>query len=223
MIVPPEKLLVPRYPAPLPAIDGAKVSERDPVSETHRSVTCQAAFAAAMGPWWREGMGVLDLGCGTGRFANFLAGRIRRFRYWGTELPQAAVQLRPRWWVRFNDPRIAFGLARGSEEKEGIDSATVGLLLSVLTHLPIQSLTTTLDRLLPIAERGGALVFSIFLAPCAREGRPKPTAGCPYFREVFYTWPDLLSLTQPLGLRVKRVGTFPDRDYVHVICRATLA
>ena len=46
---------------------------------------CLASFAEAMGDKYKEGMRVLDYGCGSARFSNFLSKRLKEFYYIGLE------------------------------------------------------------------------------------------------------------------------------------------
>jgi len=41
-----------------------------------------ASLSEAMGESFREGMAVLDYGCGAGRYAQFLRQRLKRFEYY---------------------------------------------------------------------------------------------------------------------------------------------
>ncbi len=143
---------------PLPNPDG---TENEPEFSL-----CMASFAYAMGEHFKEGMTILDYGCGSARFCNFMSRKLRDFVYYGIEKRSSSA----RWGeleintaqYRFqHDPRIKLGFIEEDIEQEAINNADVALLLSIFTHMSIEETKRTMEKLMPIARRGGKIVFSV--------------------------------------------------------------
>jgi SAM-dependent methyltransferase len=132
-----------------------------------------ASLSEAMGESFREGMTVLDYGCGAGRYAHFLRQRLKAFRYFGLEKPgstskhgEKSVKIARKLfrWA----PRIRFDLIGSRLESDAIARAEVVVLGSVFTHVDLDELQLILSKLRPVVERGGKVVFSIFIADAYR-------------------------------------------------------
>ncbi len=143
---------------------GAYGTDREPDSSVWL-----ASLSEAMQARFREGMSVLDYGCGAGRYARFLQQRLETFEYFGVERP--AGQLRhgeksielARWLFR-RDERVAFGLIGSPFESDALARVEVVVLGSIFTHVEAQELVAVLEKMSPVVERGGTVVFSIFIA-----------------------------------------------------------
>lgn len=125
---------------------------------------CMASFANAMGDFYKEGMKILDYGCGSARFANFLSQRLQNFSYiglerkesdWGVSCINKAKELFE------NDPRVNVGYVGSDIDNMAIETCEVVLLLSVFTHTTIEETEIILKKLLPIVDRGGCVIFSV--------------------------------------------------------------
>lgn len=142
---------------------GAVGCDDEPVS----SVWC-AALAEAIGEHYREGMTLLDYGCGYGRMFNFLTGRLRDFTYYGLEVEGAATGHGERC-LRYaidtfgSDGRAVFGFSDSEVETRAIEESEIVLLGSVFTHMAHERFQSVFSRFDPVLERGGAVVFSVLL------------------------------------------------------------
>jgi SAM-dependent methyltransferase len=136
-----------------------------------------ASLSEAMGESFREGLTVLDYGCGAGRYAHFLRQRLKTFRYDGLEKPGSVFQHGEksikiarklfRW-----APRIRFDLIGSHLETVALARAEVVVLGSVFTHVDLEELRLILRKLQSVIARGGIVVFSIFIADAYRlEGK----------------------------------------------------
>lgn len=128
---------------------------------------CLASFAEAMGSKFKEGMKVLDYGCGSARFANFLSLRLKDFQYFGLERKESnwgvlcvnkAIELFD------GDSRVNVGYVNTKLEEKALETCDTVLLLSVFTHTTIEETEKILVKLLPIVNRGGNIVFSVIFA-----------------------------------------------------------
>lgn len=194
------------------------------------SKLCMAAFSECMGDRFREGMAVLDYGCGSGRYANFMARRLENFRYWGVEPPKMVGHFRRFWKIYRPHQHIRMGAIGSEVEADAIDQANVALLISVMTHLPHEALLPLLQKFSPIFDRGGCMVFSCYLAEKSELGRekllhlteleePEPdTSG--YYREVYWDREHLESTVAEIpGLKLERRGEWLLARLPHQIFR----
>jgi SAM-dependent methyltransferase len=146
-------------------VDGPIVGGCGCEDEPTSSLWC-AGFAESMGGRYREGMRLLDYGCGYGRFFNFLTGRLADFAYYGLEVAdsatghgEACIAYAARTFGC--DPRGRFGLIGSALEARALEEADVVVLASVLTHVGFDAFEALLGKFLPVIERGGAVVFSV--------------------------------------------------------------
>jgi SAM-dependent methyltransferase len=165
--------------------------------EPASSLWC-ASLAEGMGARFREGVRVLDFGCGYGRFFNFLTGRLRSFAYFGLEL-SGSVTEHGEQCLRFavsafgKDGRAEFGFTGTDFEKRALKEAEIVLVGSVFPHLDFKRLDQLFSKFIPVIEKGGAVVFSILLSDEYRCVGPGfyLEMGDYFYQEVRYTRPQL--------------------------------
>jgi SAM-dependent methyltransferase len=183
-----------------------------------------ASLCKAMGNRFKENMKVLDYGCGSGRLANFLSGRLKKFHYYGVEPRQQAKVIETCKKDFPNDDRIYFGQEwYGNVSEYIIGTAEVAVLGSVFTHLLIPDFVKIMDRLLPIVMRGGIIVFSIFLHEnLSVDTSPHPFSEVPncYF-SVNYTNDFLDQYELYTDVKIVEVENFNANGYLHHIMRVT--
>jgi 2-polyprenyl-3-methyl-5-hydroxy-6-metoxy-1,4-benzoquinol methylase len=125
---------------------------------------CMASFAYAMESDYKEGMKILDYGCGSARFSNFLSMRLKDFTYIGLERNTSDYTkecIDKANELFSHDPRVRAGYTESELENEAIEIANTVLLLSVFTHTTIEETYRIIEKLLPIVKRGGSIVFSM--------------------------------------------------------------
>lgn len=159
----------------------------------HLSYCSMATFASAIGAHFQEGMTLLDIGCGSSRFANFMSYHLKTFRYFGVETKESISN-----WQRLHefmqrDPRISIGEINSDLEREAFEKATVVLALSVYTHLEPVEFKLALRSWQPILERGGRVVLSLFLGDDDELGPEKFPGYRRFVRYSRSTTEDLLS------------------------------
>ena len=134
-------------------------------------------YSEGFGKHFKEGVKVLDYGCGAARYCNFLSGHLKDFTYYGVEpmgggpysiyqdvesISETGIALAREAYGQ--DPRIHLGFIDSPVETEAIDNVDVVLLGSIFTHLDGKQFELIMTKLLPVVERGGCIVFSCFLA-----------------------------------------------------------
>ena len=136
-----------------------------------------ASLSEAAGQHFREGLRVLDYGCGAGRYCDFLDQRLENFGYYGVEkrgssLRHGEKSIRVATRIFRHDRRARFGFIGSRLEEEAIRNVDVVVLGSIFTHLDFREVRQILAKLRPVIERGGTVVFSAFIANEYRlEGR----------------------------------------------------
>jgi len=183
---------------------------------------CLASFAEAMGEKYKEGMKILDYGCGSARFANFLSKRLLKFHYIGLEREESS------WGVNCiekakelfgHDSRVEVGYTDTDLDKKAIETCDTVLLLSVFTHTTIEETERILKKLLPIVERGGNIVFSVIF------GNDYKLRGYAYgftdnYNITYNTKEQIEELKNKLNVNMNLVETF-DAGVLHSIYQIT--
>lgn len=186
---------------------------------------CMASFANAMGNKFKEKMVLLDYGCGSARFCNFMSKRLKDFSYYGIEKPggekngEKAIEY-ARMCFGY-DKRITLGLIGDEVEKEAIEKAEVVLLLSIFTHLTVEEMNAIMDKLLPIIQRGGSIVFSAFIRDEYSVGKGGGYGFADCYSAVYFTKEQFKEMEKRLGIRIAEIDTFiTPTGYKHIIFNA---
>lgn len=179
-----------------------------------------------MGDRFRDGMSVLDYGCGVGRYAHFLRQRLDRFEYVGLEKPGAenrhgenSVAVARKIFRR--DPRCGFDLIGSDTETRALSRADVAVLGSIFTHVDFGEVQRILEKLQPVADRG-VVVFSIFLDDHERLEGPGAYGFPDCYGRVWFTRDQLEALCHANGWKLEESESFLAQDVnVHRIFALT--
>ena len=119
-------------------------------------------LAQGFGPRWKEGVKVLDYGCGYGRFCNYMTEWFQQFEYTGLEIPnhKRAEQCISFAKMHYGN-RGQFGYLGGNVEAAALNSVDVVLLGSVFTHFTFLRFVEVFKWFIPAIERGGSVVFTV--------------------------------------------------------------
>ena len=172
-----------------------------------------ASLSSAMGARFRDGMTVLDYGCGAGRYAQFLRERLASFAYVGVEKPHGATRhgersIEAASRIFRDDGRVAFGLIGDPVEADGIARADIAVLGSVFTHVDFDELRRILAKLRPIVERGGSIVFSIFIDDGYRLEGPGAYGFPDCYGRAWFTRDQLRRACDAIGCHAAEAETF---------------
>jgi cyclopropane fatty-acyl-phospholipid synthase-like methyltransferase len=183
-------------------------SDKEPYSSIWMS-----SLANGMGDFFKDGMKILDYGCGAGRFYNFLSRKIKDFSYIGVEKPCSNHQfgeksIETARKIFEKDKRGKFGLIGTELEDDAIASVDVVVLGSIFTHISYTNMQIVCDKFLSVLDRGGAVVFSIFIEDKYREKGAGEYGLKNSFRSVFYTKDQILSYCQKRSVKINEVELF---------------
>ena len=186
-----------------------------------------ASLSEALGESFAEGMRVLDYGCGVGRYAHFLAQRLADFEYFGVEKGGSRYRhgersVRATERIFRHDGRATFGLIGSDVEEEAVGQVDTVVLGSIFTHVDQDEVSRMLAKLEPVLDRGGKIVFSIFLADeYALEGKGAYGFDDCYGR-VWFTDEQVRQFAADLGAVAKDEETFVAQEVnVHRIFALT--
>lgn len=202
------------YPAACPTYVGnpAFGTPHEPVS----SLWC----ASIMGPLkdcLSDGFVILDWGCGDGRLFNFLSKRFKEFRYYGLERPGAfGGQCVQKARTMFgHDGRAVFDLYGNAVETEAMEKAQMAVMGSVATHIPFPQFEEIVKRMLPILNREGVVVASMFIEASYefRNGLLYGHSDC--YGWVSYTQEQLDGLCGRMGLKAVQKETCFTENCLH--------
>lgn len=139
-----------------------------------------SVFSEALGDMFKEGMRILDYGCGRAVYFYFLSGWLEDFTYFGIE-PKGAYKrrhIKPNDKMNLEvareyfsrDNRATFGELDSDEEKRALSECSCVILASVFTHLRIADTYKILDKLLE-SKSIQIIVFSAMISKLARVSR----------------------------------------------------
>lgn len=182
-----------------------------------------ATLSDVLGSHFREGMSVLDYGCGHGRYARFLQERLSAFTYYGLEksggtgLGEHSICEGRALFAGASN--ITFGLIGNGLERDALMWSDVGVLGSVITRTALEETRSILRRLRPIAGRGGVIVASVFIGEQYALGDPGAYGFEDCYSRVQYTDMQLSDLLEELGLVGVEGESFAAGSDVHRIFR----
>lgn len=108
---------------------------------------------------FKEGVSILDYGCGGGRLFNFMTGYLKDFTYYGAE-PEESREMKVAKGYFEKDPRSVFLSCEDSLKSKDAMSCDAVILGSIFTHLLEDHCEKILNNLLPVIENGGMIIFS---------------------------------------------------------------
>lgn len=186
-------------------------------NEPYSSIWC-ASLASAFEPQFKEGLKLLDYGCGGARFANFMARRLQSFDYVGVE-PAEARPMASGVGEHSNielctqhmghDPRVKFGAIGTSVEANALATVDIIIAGSIFTHLSFEHFTEVCTKFKPALKRGAKFVFSVFIRDTYGLhgiGDAHGVSGCR--GHVNYTQEMMDTLARELDVSLTVKGTF---------------
>ena len=128
------------------------------------------ALSLGIGSKFTDGLSVIDMGCGYGRFLNFLLIKnIKKFTYYGFEIAgpkngDILTSFNKKIYAHLNDAdrKISFGFINDDNTtSEAIENCDTLLLGSVFTHIRIEDAIEVIKKYEKILEKeNGSVVFS---------------------------------------------------------------
>jgi len=197
-------------------------SNEEPAS----SLWC-ASLAHGFGQKYGEGLQILDYGCGGARMANFLARRLRSFRYIGVE-PETGAPLGDNEHTNLHlceaafghDPRVRFGAIGSDVEADALAHVDIIVAGSIFTHLPFREFREVSEKFRDALARGADFVFSVFIEAEYGHYGERGIYGVPTcWSYINYTQAMIDELAAELAVSIVETGTFRGGYFKHHILR----
>lgn len=177
-------------------------------SDSEPASSCwMATLLAPMGERFREGIRVLDYGCGGGRLFNFMTGQLRSFMYYGAE-PAGGKELAVAESYFKSDPRAKFMTCEEAVESEEVLSCDAVILGSIFTHLLEEKCESILRSIWPIVDGGGMIIFTAIFRPEAEAHRPGAHGFDDCYAISFMREGWIEDLERKLSRKVEEVDTY---------------
>ena len=183
-----------------------------------------SCFLDAVKPKFKDGISILDYGCGAGILSNFISSRLNQFTYVGLE-PNVIhgterINLGKHY---FNDPRIKFGFINEFSNiiKNKVD---VVILISVFTHMIFDDIKTTLNDLITIFDNNPecTIVFSCFIDSESRVIMHQPHIWERFYGESYITLNNLETFCNENTIKLEKHMDFVAQGgYTHQIFKIT--
>jgi len=179
------------------------------------------AFLDAVKDKFVEGFSVLDYGCGAGILINPISERLNNFTYYGLEPiggngPER-INIGKEFFI---DSRVNFGFIESDFDgviKNKIDSI---ILISIFTHLSIEDINSTLDKLTKVFESNpnSTIVFSCFISDERKLINHFPHIWERFYGESYITLNDLETYCNKNNLKlIKHMDFIAMGGYNHQI------
>lgn len=182
--------------------------------------TVYEACAEAMGSYFKEGMKILDYGCGMGYFANYMNSQLKNFTYFGVEPDSSFGQRCISKDTRRNrrDGRMTFSFIGTPTEELAINESDIALLVSIFTHLDIDQTEEILSKLMPIIQRKGSIFFTMILGDEYKLGRGGRYSLSKTYSVVYNTKDQVEYLADKFNSSINLKGTWHHKhDWLHSI------
>jgi cyclopropane fatty-acyl-phospholipid synthase-like methyltransferase len=174
---------------------------------------------------FKDGISVLDYGCGAGILSNYLSGQLKDFTYIGlepnTEHGKERINLAKRY---FNDPRCSFGIIDSDLDNALTKRLDVIVLISIFTHMIEDDVSSVLKNLIKVFDHNPhcSIVFSCFIGEEPRTVNYKPDIWERFYGESYITMNFLEKFCSDNGLSLTKSGVFVAQgNYNHQIIKVT--
>ena len=174
-----------------------------------------ASLLNPMGDQFKEGVAILDYGCGGARLFNFIAGYLKNFNYIGAE-PRGSKELKIARAFFEDDPRALFITCESAIMSKVVLSCDVVILGSIFTHLLAEKCESILKSLWPVVDNGGMIIFSAFFKPEAEATRPGAHGFEDCYSVSFQRSDWIKDLEQKFSHKILRVDKFQDHHIFRI-------
>jgi cyclopropane fatty-acyl-phospholipid synthase-like methyltransferase len=170
---------------------------------------------------FKNGMKLIDWGCGYGRVYMYLNKHFTDFTYYGFELPgeyNGNILIETARKKYQNDTRAHFDYIDSPSVDTAFKQCNAMILGSVVTHLSIEDSLSLFHRFLPFLENGGIVVFSTILSNTYLCKGINAYLDGKAFGVVYNTINQIEDLAKSVNCKLEKVGTFDtDHKIVHTI------
>jgi hypothetical protein len=157
---------------------------------------------------------IADWGCGDGRLLDFICRRFKKFKYYGIEQSNAfGTSCIWRALSTFGkDRRVSIGASDSDLARKAIDSASLIILGSVATHIPIEETEGLFKLFLSALDRGAKIIASFFVGDSYTLEMSGLYGKKDCYIKVTCTQSQIEDLCRKHGLQNSEAESFLDRD-----------
>jgi hypothetical protein len=126
---------------------------------------------------FKDGLTIIDYGCGAGILANFISARLKDFIYYGLEPDSDHGTERINLAMdSFQDNRVEFGFIDEYDYLIDENKIDAVVLISIFTHFKIDKICEILDNVIKVFDKSpdATVIFSCFPAEVARVDYDQP-------------------------------------------------
>jgi 2-polyprenyl-3-methyl-5-hydroxy-6-metoxy-1,4-benzoquinol methylase len=177
------------------------------------------ALSSGVGDKFKEGLCIIDWGCGYARYYNWLTSFFDNFTYYGFEVhgPKNGDLLVNFCRQKLSDPRCTYDYIDSDTVDTAITKCNVVLLGSVFTHISIKDADGIVKRFSKLLDKGGSLVFSVIIADNYSIGTPAYGVEGSY-DEVQHRRDQIETLARDNNCELREASHYQtNHTYVHTI------
>ncbi len=182
---------------------------------------CNALLRDGAGVKFRNGLHVIDWGCGYGRFYNWLSSKLERFYYYGFE-PTGTTNgdILINMCKEIYTGNCEFGVIEDIEfVNRAVAKSDVVILGSIFTHITIENANEIIKTFKPLLNNGGYIVFSVIIGSEYKLEKPGLYGTNDTYEYTNYTSEQIVQLAINADCNLIKVSEYPAGPWKHDIFR----
>ena len=194
-------------------------SDQEPYSTTW----CEA-LSHGLGEKFKEGMWVIDWGCGYGRYYNWLEAVLEDFFYYGFE-PRGKnngdllIKFCRKTFELAHEPCLFEFIDNDEVVVNALLTCDAVILGSIFTHISIEAAHKLVQKFTPLLDRDGVVVFSVIIGDEYTLGEPAYEVEGSYHL-VTHTEKQIEELAEKNDCTLTKTGSFTtNHEQEHFIYR----
>jgi phospholipid N-methyltransferase len=170
----------------------------------------------------KDGLIIIDWGCGYGRLYHFLSKLLNTFSYYGFEIHGESNGDILVQYCQETIPDAQFDFTDSILVQDALKKADAVILGSVVTHLRFEDSIQLLQKFQPVIDNNGAVIFSTILGDTYKCSGPYAYGPEHSYSYVINTRDQINSMATILNYTSKEVGVFQTDHWAkHTIFKFT--